>query len=145
MWESRQDQPSTEPGAKPHPHLVIARHLWDGIATADVGLLREVLTSKCVWRMYGRSPLAGTYVGVDAILGFMAEVGERSDELQADLVDIFVSERGAVLRYAIEARRGTHALAIEHLLLTRIEHGRIVEAVFAPLDQEKYDRFWLAE
>lgn len=128
-----------------HPHRALAERLWEGIATADVDALREVLAPKCVWRMYGRSPLAGSYVGLEAILGFMAEVGERSDELRADLVDVFVSERGAVLRYAIEARRGAHELAIEHLMLTRIEQGRIVEAVFAPLDQEKYDRFWLAD
>jgi ketosteroid isomerase-like protein len=137
--------PSRGGGGEASPHFVIACRLWNGIANADVEALKAVLSPKTVWRVHGRSPLAGTYIGVDAALGFMAEVGERSDELRADLVDILVSERGAVLHYAIEAQRGPHVLQIEHLLLTRIERGKIVEAVFAPLDQEKYDRFWLAE
>jgi ketosteroid isomerase-like protein len=126
-----------------HPHLVLARRLWSAIAEADVQILREVLAPKTVWRMYGRSPFAGIYEGPEEVIGFMARVGELSDELEASLVDIFVSERGAVMRYRISARRGPRRLEIEHLLLIEIEQGQVEEAVFAPLDQERYDRFWM--
>jgi ketosteroid isomerase-like protein len=125
-----------------HPHLVLARRLWSAIADADVQILREVLAPKTVWRMYGRSPLAGTFEGPEAVIAFMARVGELSDELEASLVDIFVSERGAVMRYRVAARRGSRRLDIEHLLLIEIEEGQIEQAVFAPLDQARYDRFW---
>ena len=77
------------------------------------------------------------------MVGFLARVGELSDDLEASLVDILVSERGAVMRYRISARRGAKRLEIEHLLLVEIEGGRVEEAVFAPLDQDRYDRFWL--
>ena len=63
---------------------------------ADVETLREVLDAKTMWHMPGRSPLAGTYVGIDAVLDFMARVGELSDDLRADLIDVYVSERGAL-------------------------------------------------
>jgi ketosteroid isomerase-like protein len=134
-----------EPGERPgvHPHLVVARRLWSAIADADVQILDEILAPKTVWRMYGRSPLAGTFEGRDAVMRFMGRVGELSDELEASLIDIFVSERGAVMRYRISARRGSRRLDIEHLLLIEIEQGRIEEGVFAPVDQERYDRFWL--
>ena len=125
-----------------HPNRVIARRLWTAIAAADSEALREVIAPKAIWRMYGESPLAGTYEGVEAILDFMATVGERADELGSDLVDIFVSDRGAVLRYSIHALRGDRVLDIEHLFLVRIDDGRVVEAVFAPIDQHRYDRFW---
>ena len=125
-----------------HPNLVIARRLWDAIARADAPALRELMSEKTVWRMPGDSLVAGTYVGADAVLHFMARVGELTDDLHSDLVDIFVSERGAVLRYAIHAIRGTRSLDIEHLFMIRIVEGRITEAVFAPIDQQRYDRFF---
>jgi ketosteroid isomerase-like protein len=126
-----------------HPHFKVACRLWDGIAQAQPRVLREVLDEKGVWRMYGSSPLAGVYEGTDAVLSFLADVGERCDEMRADLIDVFVSEVGAVVRYSVWARRGSDVLETEHLLLTRIEDDKIVEAVFAPMDQGKYDRFWL--
>ena len=128
-----------------HRHFEIAQHLWDAIATADADALRELLSDKCVWRMYGRSPMAGAHVGPEAVFAFLAQVGERADDLKADLLDVFVSERGGVIHYAVSARRGPHQLDIEHLVLMRIEREEIVELVFAPIDQERYDRFWLAD
>ena len=66
-----------------HSHVVLARRLWSAIAEADVQTLSEVLAEKTVWRMYGRSPVAGTYEGVEAVVGFLARVGELSDDLEA--------------------------------------------------------------
>lgn len=128
-----------------HPNFVLARRLWDGIACGDAPALRALLSEKSVWRMYGRSPLAGTYVGVDAILDFMARVGELTDDLHSELIDVFVGPGGAVLRYSIHARRGAQRLDTEQLFLFRVDRGRIVEGVFAPFDQYAYDRFFLPQ
>jgi ketosteroid isomerase-like protein len=125
-----------------HPNFVIADQLWDAIARGDTAALRELLSDKAVWRMYGRSSLAGAYSGPDAILEFMARVGELTDDLRSDLIDILVSDRGAVLRYNIHAVRGTQTLDTEHLFLIRVAGGLITEAVFAPIDQYGYDRFF---
>ena len=125
-----------------HSNRRIALRLWQAIAESDVSTLSELVSDKAVWIMYGRSPLAGAYKGLESILGFRARVGELSDELSADLLDVFVSERGAVIRYAVHALRGRRRLEIEQLLMIRIERGVIVEGVFSPIDQERYDRFW---
>ena len=125
-----------------HPHFAVSRRLWDAIAAADAPTLRDVLSPKTVWHMPGRSPLAGSYHGFDEVLDFLARVGELSDDLSAELVDVFVSDRGAVLRYAIKAHRGREVLDLEQLFITRIEDGHVVEARFVPSDQEAYDRFW---
>lgn len=125
-----------------HRNEIIARKLWDAIASADVPRLRSLLSEKSVWRMYGSSPLAGCYVGPDEILQWMARVGELTDDLQSQLIEIFVSENGAVLRYSVHAVRGGDELDTEHLFLARIENGRITEGVFAPFNQRRYDRFY---
>ena len=126
-------------------HDAIARRLWNGIAYADRDLLRMVIAPKAIWRMVGRSPMAGAHVGIDAILEFLASVGERADELESTLLEIFTNAEGAVLRYAIHAKRGGRVLDTEHLFRIRIEEARIVEGVFTPLDQERYDAFWTDE
>ena len=125
-----------------HPNAVVARRLWDAIAHADAPALRELMSEKTAWRMPGDSLVAGIYVGADAVLDFMARVGELTDELYSDLIDIFVSDRGAVLRYVIHATRGARRLDTEHLFVIRVAEGRITEAVFAPIDQQRYDRFF---
>jgi ketosteroid isomerase-like protein len=125
-----------------HPHFIIANRLWDAIARGDAETLHELICDKSVWRMYGRSPLAGAYLGPDAILEFMARVGELADDLRSDLIDVFVNDRGAVLRYAIHAVRGGKLLDTEHLFLIHVAGGRITEGVFAPVDQYGYDRFF---
>lgn len=128
-----------------HPHFLIARRLWDALALGDVAALHELLSEKSTWKMCGASPLAGSYVGIDAILDFLARVGELTDELQSDLLDIFVGERGGVVRYGLQAKRGLHRLETEHLFMFHVAEGRIVEAVFAPIDQYGYDRFFVLQ
>lgn len=123
----------------------IARGLWSAIADADLARLRELIHPEATWQMHGRSSVAGRFEGVDAILDFMARVGENADELQSELLEVFGSEGGAVLRYGVRALRGDASLDIEHLFMIEIESGRIVKGVFAPLDQYRYDEFWLAE
>lgn len=125
-----------------HRNLRVARRLWDSIATADVSALHALLSEKSVWRMYGDSPLAGSYVGADEIIEWMARVGELTNELRSDLVDIFTSDQGAVLRYRVHAVRGIQELDMEHLFMIRVEDGCIIEAIFAPIDQARYDRFF---
>jgi ketosteroid isomerase-like protein len=125
-----------------HSNHVIVRDLWDAIARGDSAAIRALLSEKPVWQMPGSSAVAGSYVGADAVLHFLARIGELTDDLQADLLDSFVSERGAVLHYRIHAVRGSERLDTEHLFLVRIEAGRIFEATFAPFDQQRYDRFF---
>ena len=128
---------------RPHRNQVLSQRLWDAIATADDAELRALIATKAVWRMYGRSPLAGSHIGIDAILHFMASVGERADELESSLIEIFASDSGAVIHYSVRASRGVRSLEIEHLFMIKIRGGEIVEGVFAPLDQHRYDEFWL--
>jgi ketosteroid isomerase-like protein len=125
-----------------HPHFQLARRLWDAIARADVEALGEVLDRATVWRVMGHSPLAGTYVGADAILDFLARVGEATDELRSSLTDIFVGERGGVIQYRVQASRGAQSLDTVQIFVFEVERDRIASATLTPTDQLAYDRFF---
>ena len=125
-----------------HAHHDVVERLWNAIAGSESEILSELLDDKSCWRMSGRSPVAGTYIGQEEILQFLALVGELTTDLHAELLDVFVSDRGAVLRYSVVAERGSRRLETEQLLLLEIENDRITEAIFAPIDQAEYDRFF---
>jgi ketosteroid isomerase-like protein len=125
-----------------HPNIDIARCLWDAIATGDRPGICKLLAEKAEWRMCGRSVLAGVHSGAEEILDFMARSGELTEDLRSELIEIFVNDGGAVLRYSIHAVNGTASLDTEHLFMIRIVDGRITEAIFAPVDQYEYDRFY---
>jgi len=132
-------------GVRVDSNLEIAHRLWDGIAQGDAPRRRAGLAESCVWRMGGRSPLAGTYVGIEAVLDFMARVGELTDELQSAMLDVYTGAEGGVIRYAVHARRGDQELDTEQLFLFRVEGNRIVAGVLANVDPVAYDRFFLPQ
>lgn len=125
-----------------HPHIRIAHELWEAIAAGDVRALGLVLDEKCTWRMPGRGPLAGRYAGIEGVTTLMARAGELTDELTAELRDVFVSDQGVVMRFSLAVRRGTNRLDTEHLFCARIEDGRVTEGFFAPAEPDRSDRFW---
>ena len=125
-----------------HPHFAIAQRLWDAVAHGDAAQLRAILSPKIQWRTYGGSDLAGTFVGIDAALDVLASVGDLTDDLRSDLIDIFVNDRGAVLRTRVEAHRGSQELKVEQLVVLTIEGDQIVQMMSVTNDQAQSDRFW---
>jgi len=130
--------------AKVHPHFATAQKLWEAVAHGDAAQLRAILSPKIQWRTYGGSDLAGNFVGIDAALDVLASVGDLTDELRSDLIDIFVNDRGAVLWTRLEARRGSQELNVEQLVVLTIEGGQIVQMMSVTNDQDQSNRFWKA-
>lgn len=127
-----------------HPHFSIAQRFWEAVASGDARQLQEILSPKIQWRSYGAGDLTGIFVGVDAVLDLLASAGDIADELRSDLIDIFVNDRGAVLRFIVEANRGSDELHIEQLLVLAIEENRVVQATSVPTGQGQSNQFWTA-
>ncbi len=123
-------------------NLEVARRLWAGISSADLHALRELMSEKLQWISHGQGTLAGRFSGPDAALSLMARSGEIVDELDASLVDMYASERGAIIRYRLQAERGPHHLDTEHLLVLEIEEEQITGLITVPVNQRENDRFF---
>jgi ketosteroid isomerase-like protein len=115
------------------------------VAHGDAAGLRGILAPKIQWRTYGASDLSGTFVGIDAVLDVLASMGDLTDELRSDLIDIFVNDRGAVLWTRVEARRGSQQLHIEQLIVLMIDGDQIVQIMSVTNDQDQSNRFWKVE
>lgn len=126
-------------------HARLARRLWDATSEGDADALLGLYAPDVVWRSYGSNPLSREVKGSRAVLDELARFGEGVDDLSSALLDIFASERGAVIHYRVTARRGPKRLETEAVMLLRIEGGRVTRVCVIPGDQERNDRFWRVE
>jgi ketosteroid isomerase-like protein len=126
-----------------HPHLEIMHRLWDAGARGDADALAELYAPDAVLRAHGhQSALAGEFKGIFEILDFLARAGEIVEELRSELIEIYTSESGAVMRYRTVATRGPRHLDLQYFFVFEIQAGRIVEATLIPADQRQSDAFW---
>jgi uncharacterized protein len=59
-----------------HPHKDLVRAEYDAFSRGDLDALRQAWSPNIVWDVAGRSPVAGDYKGVDAVLGFFGKLIE---------------------------------------------------------------------
>ncbi len=129
-----------------HPHVSLVRRLWDAGARGDADALSECYAPDAVLRAHGvAGPLAGEFKGTAEILDYLARAGEIVDDSLSDIIAIYVSEGGAVIRYRTVATRGAHHLDMQFLYVLAIEQGRITSATLVPTDQRRNDEFWRAQ
>jgi ketosteroid isomerase-like protein len=125
-----------------HPNAVLARELWSATADGDAETLRGLFAEHIVWTTFGKNPLAGEIHGPEAVLSYLATVGEETDELTSTLESVYVNDEGAVIAFHISAIREGRNLEMDYLLVFGIEAGKAVSALMVPLDQETNDAFW---
>jgi ketosteroid isomerase-like protein len=126
----------------PNSHVELAHHVWDATARGDVDGLLQIYTPDVVLRVRGGNPLCGEFKGDAALLGQFARWAELVDDLCSDLLEIFSSEDGALLRYRVQATRGEQHLDAEFHLSFRVAGGRIYEVEIVAKDAERTDAFW---
>lgn len=128
-----------------HPHFEIALSLWQATSRSDVQRLEALLDPEVVWTYVDSGALDGEMKGVDAVIASIARSGELVDDLRSDLLDVYVSDRGAVLYYRVEAWRGPQTLNTDVLLQLDIEGGRVVAGRALPVRSAESRQFWLSQ
>jgi ketosteroid isomerase-like protein len=124
---------------------VVSHRLWNAICDGDPDGIRGILSPRIQWRSYGAGDLSGIFTGAEAVLDLLASAGDLVDEINSKLIDVFSSENGAVLRYTVDAYRGSKEIHLEHILVLEIRDELIVEAVSIPSEQKYSGAFWSLE
>lgn len=125
-----------------HPNSEFATALWDSVAEGDSEAVRGLLADEVVWHAGGHHALSGEFEGPDAVLDYLARVGESTDELSTELTDIFVNDRGAVVVYHLSARRELKRLETDLFLELEIREGKLARARSVSFDQVASNEFW---
>jgi ketosteroid isomerase-like protein len=125
-----------------HANVALARRLWQATADGEVADLAEVLAIDVVWNASGHSQVSGAYHGPEEVIGYLARVGELTDDFHSNLQGIYWNEGGAVLCYHVSASREERELDMDYVLLLEMKDDQIVRARSVATDQAETDRFW---
>ena len=125
-----------------HHNARVARRLWEAISRGDVEAFLALTSPDVVWRARGENPFALETKGPAATLEFLANAGDAVDDLRMQVLDIFASDRGAIVHYVMDAHRGPRSIAGELYLRLRIEGDRVADAELIAADAAGNDAFW---
>jgi hypothetical protein len=125
-----------------HPNAALIEKSWQAAASSDVETLLDIWSPDIVWHVTGNNPWRGDHVGPEAILEYLAQVGESGDSYDAILEDVMASDGRGALVYRVKTRRRGVSLEVSYVLLARIADGRVAEVWTLALDPARVDEFW---
>ena len=134
--------PGTSEG--PSPVDLVRRGLV-ALAVRDWTAIRAACQEDVVLRIPGRSPIAGTTTGVDALVerfhGLIS--GLTAGDRPAELVDITASEdRAVVVQRNTVALPGREPVTVDMLVLAEFRGGLLATLQYFSSDQYLLDEFW---
>jgi ketosteroid isomerase-like protein len=111
---------------------------------ADVATLTELMDENVSWHTPGRSPIAGDYLGRDAVFGqFGRYGGDTSGTFKAELKQVFSADDGRVIGlHHNSAERNGKRLDTDCCVVFEVENGRIISGREHFSDLHNWDEFW---
>jgi ketosteroid isomerase-like protein len=126
-----------------HPNAVRARELFEAFAAGDAETIRSALAEDIVWRIGGRSPIAGEYRGQAELLTLMKRWSElTAGTYRARFTSAVADDARIVAFYRATGTRGDQRIDLDQLLVVTVEQGRWTHVQALPTDQYAFDAFW---
>ena len=131
--------------AEEHPNLLRYMDAIRAFNGNDLGAVGRYFSENIVYRIPGRSPIAGEYHGIEEFARALKLVKELSGGTIKFEPQIALANDQAVMVYGhATAQREGKTLDIEHAYLYRFnEEGKVVEGRTIPVDLYAFDEFWL--
>ncbi len=120
----------------------LARAAWQAVSEANLAAIPRLVADDVVWHASGRGPRSGDHKGRDAVLDFLAGIGEDADEFDLELDDVLVGEQRTAILCRVSGERNGRLLEAGFVLLLRFEDNQIAEVWSVPRDQYAIDEFW---
>jgi len=121
----------------------VVRGIFEAFARNEGFALRGLFADDAVWKVPGRSVMAGVYHGREEIFRFLARLPKETDgTYTSELRDVLPSEDRAAALYRASGTRHGRRLELDQVLLFRIEDGLIREVLALPSDPEAFEAFW---
>jgi uncharacterized protein len=126
-----------------HPNLQIMKRALDAFKSGDGGALSQLFSPDVVWRVPGRSVLAGEYRGQEEVFGFFGRLMQLTGgTFTVSSIDMFANASGGVFVDRITAERDGRTLDVPLILHVTIRNGQIVEGVDHFHQEHLWDAFW---
>jgi ketosteroid isomerase-like protein len=122
----------------------VVRRAYAAFNTGDIETLMELLDEDVSWHTPGRSPIAGDYLGRDAVFGqFGRYGGDTGGTFRAELQQLFTADDGRVIGlHHNSATRNGKQLDTACCIVFEVENGRVVSGREHFFDLNNWDEFW---
>lgn len=122
----------------------VVRRGYAAFNAADIATLTELMDENVSWHTPGRSPIAGDYLGRDAVFGqFGRYGGDTGGTFKAELEQVFTSPDGRVIGlHHNSGERNGKRLDTDCCILFEFEDGRVVSGSEYFSDLDNWDDFW---
>jgi ketosteroid isomerase-like protein len=126
-----------------HPNEELLRSLYDAFSRRDTETIRGLLADDVVFHQPGRNPLSGDYEGVQAVLGLIGTLAERSGgTFRVDVHDVLGDQDHAVGLLRVSGQREGREVNVPVVHVFHVRDGKLAELWIHPLDQYAIDEFW---
>lgn len=127
-----------------HENEAVVRSFFAAFKTAAYERqVREFLVDDVKWHVTGTNPLAGDFVGIDAVVGAMRRYGEYSHHsLELDTQSLFADADHAVAIHRATGRRDGIGYEAHEIDVFHLSGGLITEFWSFSEDQNATDAFW---
>jgi ketosteroid isomerase-like protein len=124
-------------------NAAIVRRGYEAFNSADMKTLTELFDERAVWRVPGRSSLAGAHEGREATFAYFGRLGqETGGTFRAELQHLLADGDRVVGIHHNSAERDGKQLDVDLCLVFQLENGRITEGVEHYHDLYAWDEFW---
>jgi ketosteroid isomerase-like protein len=119
------------------------REGYEAFGKGDIPAVVALFADDITWRVPGHSPLAGEYVGAEAVLGFFGNLQERSGgSFRLEVHDLLASEAHVVALCTETAHRGDKSLNAQTVHVWHLRDGKATEFWAVAYDAYAEDEFW---
>jgi uncharacterized protein len=127
-----------------HPNEELLREGYAAFGRGDLDALQNQFFGPGIrWHFPGRSPFAGDYEGLAAVMGWLGRTFEVSGgTIRVELRDVVANDDVAVALTTITARREGRDLADDTVQVFQIRDGKATEVWSYPADLYASDAFW---
>jgi ketosteroid isomerase-like protein len=124
--------------------VAVVRRAYDALNARDPAAVAECFATDAVWHVPGRSAIAGSHRGLDALRRdfFDRLVSLSGGSFRADIMDITAGAHFVVAIQHATASFAGRTLDITACQMMRLENGKIVEVRSHYSDQYGLDSFW---
>jgi ketosteroid isomerase-like protein len=123
----------------------VVRQIFEAFARKQGFALRGLFAEDAVWTVPGGGVMAGIYRGREEIFRFLARLPKETEgTYRSELTDVLASDDRAAALYRAHGTRSGRTLALDQVLLFRIEGGLVREVLALPSDPEAFEAFWVS-
>ena len=121
----------------------VVRRIFAAFEQKDGFRLRGLFAEDAVWHVPGKSVMAGTYRGREAIFGFLGRLPkETGGTYTSRLIDVLASDERAAALYRASGTRHGRQLDLDQLLLFRFDGVLVRDVLALPTDPAAFEAFW---